>query len=95
MELEEIIGENDYSKAIQKVTTICSQLLEMTTIPAINEKKEFLKSVVTNEFWEEINLTKLENLRVEVRELLKFLPRVHINPIKTNFKDDLLYKVIC
>ena len=92
MELEEIIGENDYSKAIQKVTTICSRLLDMTTIPAINLKKDFLKSVVSNTYWENITISKLDKIRTEVRDLIKFLPKSGIEPIKTKFKDHIIVK---
>lgn len=87
MELEELIGENDYSRAIQVVTDICSLLLDMTVIPEIAAKKDYLKTVVTNEFWQDITITKLEELRNEVRDLIKFLaPEVFV-PIATNFKD--------
>lgn len=87
MELEELIGENDYSRAIQVVTTICCNLLDMTTIPDIAKKKEYLKTVVQNEFWQNINITKLEELRNEVRDLVKFLHMESFQPITTHFKD--------
>ena len=87
MELEELIGENDYSRAIQVVTTICSTLLDMTTIPEIGKKKEYLKTVVTNEFWQNVTITKLEQLREEVRDLIKFLAPEPIKPLLTNFTD--------
>jgi type I restriction enzyme R subunit len=61
MELEELVGENDYSRAIQVVTTICSALLEMTTIPEIAAKKDYLKTVVTNEFWQDITIRRWKN----------------------------------
>lgn len=87
MELEELVGENDYSRAIQVVTTICSVLLEMTTIPEIAAKKDYLKTVITNEFWQDITITKMEELRNQVRDLIKFLAPEHYAPITTNFVD--------
>lgn len=92
MELEEIIGENDYSRAIQKVTTICSLLLDMTTIPEINQKKELLIEFTTNQYWENINVTKLERIRCEVRDLIKYLPVDKIYIIESNFEDDVVKK---
>ena len=90
MELEELIGENDYSKAIQVVTDICYTLLDMTTIPEIAQKKDYLKSVVQDEFWEDITITKLEELRLQIRDLIKFIIFDNancVNLIVTNFKD--------
>lgn len=92
MELEEIIGEKDYSKAIQKVTTVCDILLNMQTIPAINAKKEFIKEVLTNEFWESITLNKLEKVRTELRDLMMFIKKEISSGIISNFIDHTLVK---
>lgn len=87
MELEELIGENDYSRAIQVVTDICTTLLDMTMIPEVAAKKDYLKKVITDEFWQNISIPSLEELRNEVRDLIKFLPREIFVPITTNFND--------
>ncbi len=92
MELEEIIGEKDYSKAIQKVTTICEALTNKLTIPEVAAKKEFIKEILTNDFWENISLTKLEKVRNEIRELIKFLDRDIWMIIESNFQDSTIIK---
>ena len=92
MELAELEGEKDYSQAVQVVTTICSILLDMTTIPEIAQKKEFLKTVTQNEFWENITVARLEDLRNQVRDLIRFLPREIVDPIRTNFDDKIQLK---
>ncbi len=86
MELAELVGEYEYSRAIQVVTTLCSLLLEMASHPEIAKKKEFLKTVVQNEFWQDITITKLEDLRNQVRDLIKYLQNPDIEQLKTNFK---------
>lgn len=92
MELAELVGEQDYSKAVQVVTTICAELLDMTTIPEIAQKKDYLKSVIQNEFWESISITKLEELRQNVRDLLRFLAPETIEPLRTSFTDKIELK---
>lgn len=92
MELQEIIGENDYSKAIQKVTTISAVLLDKTTIPAVAHKKEFLKETMSNEFWSNITLSKLEKVRLEIRDLVQFLEREFLVTIESNFSDSVIEK---
>ncbi len=92
MELEEIIGENDYSNAIQKVTTICGILLDMTTIPEVNLRKNSLKEFLNDDYWSNISLIKLERVREEVRDLIKFLPTNKVIIIESDFKDELISK---
>lgn len=92
MELTEIIGEKDYSKAIQKVTTICEKLLDKLSIPSVAAKKEFIKEVLTDEYWKNINITKLEKVRIELRELIKFLDRDIFTIIESNFEDSTIIK---
>ncbi len=92
MELAEIIGDKDYSKAIQKVMTMCYALNNKTTIPEVAAKKDFINLVLTNRFWEDINLTKLEKVRTEIRDLIKFLDRDIWSVIESNFEDSTIIK---
>lgn len=92
MELEEITGDKDYSKAIQKVTTICDALTEKFSIPEVASKKDFIKEVMETGFWENVNLTKLEKVRNELRELIKFLGREVWTIIESNFQDSTIVK---
>lgn len=92
MELEEITGDKDYSKAIQKVTTICDALTDKFSIPEVASKKDFIKEVMGNDFWENVNLTKMEKVRNELRELIKFLGREVWTIIESNFQDSTIVK---
>ena len=92
MELSQLAGDKDYSQAVQKVTKICSELLEHLTVPAIAAKKDFLESVLQVGFWEGVTLTKLEQLRQEVRTLLQFLDKNKREIITSNFSDFVVTK---
>lgn len=92
MELEEITGDKDYSKAIQKVTTICDALTDKFSIPEVASKKDFIKEVMENDFWENVNLTKMEKVRNELRDLIKFLGREVWTIIESNFQDSTIVK---
>ena len=92
IELAEIAGDKDYSKAVQKVTTICRALLDKLTIPQVNAKKDVLETACKTEFWEGIDIDKLEMLRNEVRDLIKFLDREVRGIIETNFSDEVIDK---
>lgn len=93
IELAELEGDKDYSKAVQKVTTICQTLLdEKLSIPQVAEKKGILEKVTENAFWESIDIDQLERLREEVRDLIKYLDRDVRALIETNFEDEVIAK---
>ena len=92
IELAEIAGDKDYSKAVQKVTTICRALLDKLSIPQVNAKKDVLETACKTEFWEGIDIDKLEMLRNEVRDLIKFLDHDVRSIIETNFSDEVIDK---
>lgn len=92
IELAQIEGDKDYSKAVQKVTTICSALLDKLSIPQVKQKQGALEEACTNEFWSSIEVDKLEKLREDVRDLIKFLERDMRSMIETNFSDYVIDK---
>lgn len=92
IELSHLVGEEDYSKPLQKVTTIISQLLDMQTIPEIKAKSEILKTFLSTEFWAEVTVSKLELVRSEVRDLIKYLDGPKKKAVETNFKDEVIEK---
>jgi len=92
IELAELAGDKDYSKAVQKVTTICKALLEKLSIPQVLEKKATLEEACNSEFWEDVKVDSLERLREDVRDLMKFLDRDIRSIIETNFQDSVLPK---
>ena len=90
MELDHLVRDADYSKEIQKVTYVCSKLLEKITVPEIAAKSEFIKEAMENSFWESITITKLEKIRTEVRDLIKYLDHDDGAVIESNFEDKLI-----
>ena len=92
MELTEIIGEKDYSKSINNVVAICNMLLSITTVPVIAARKDKLKEFTTAEYWQNITIDKLEQVRIQVRDLLRFLPTAPIIDLLTKFQDSLIEK---
>lgn len=90
MELDQIVGNKDYSKEIQKVRIIGHALLQKQSIPDVKEKADFIREILGNEFWEGITLTKLEKVRTEIRDLIKFLDREQFHIIKSHFDDEVI-----
>lgn len=82
---EDIIAK----KAIEQVVRISQALLEKLSIPQVAEKKDLLKEVTTQTYWNKVNLEILEHLRNELRNLLQHLLDVpHLYEI--DYKDELI-----
>lgn len=77
------------NKTIKRIVLSANKLLQMTTIPDVKEKVETLKLVQTQEFWDGVTLSKLENIREELRDLMQYL-KVDRPLYSTDFSDELI-----
>ena len=58
---------------MRKVIEIGQLLQERMAIPQIAKKMPLINEIVKPEFWESVTLNRLEHVRKELRELVKFL----------------------
>jgi len=56
-----------------KITRIVDLMHRQAAIPAVAAKIDLLNEILTSEFWNEKTLASIENMRVQVRDLLKYL----------------------
>jgi len=69
--------KQDSTKSQNAVIIIAQALSKMTTIPQVRLHVETIKKVLTKEYWSNIDIRTLEQLRLELRELVKFLDDEH------------------
>lgn len=74
-------------KPINSVIQTAENLSGLGTIPQVNQQKELLHHIQTEEFWDNVNLKDLEEVRRVIRELVKFLEKEYRKDYYTNFKD--------
>jgi type I restriction enzyme R subunit len=74
---------------VNKVSGIARDLLKKQNIPAIGLKVELLNELQTTDFWKVINVNRLDNVRVSLRDLLKYLDKESQVQVVTTFEDDL------
>jgi type I restriction enzyme R subunit len=85
-----LISEDVVAKrAIEQVVRISQALLERLSIPQVAEKKELLLEVITQTYWNNVNVEKLEYLRNELRYLIQYITD-EIGIYSTDFKDELI-----
>ncbi len=92
--LAKMRGLATYAHASQQLVNICESLAAKITIPQVKAKAKILQEVRGETFWQGDNLPlKLDKVREELRELIKFLDdgKKH-KPIITKLKDPVIYQ---
>ncbi len=64
-------------------------LQKKTTIPEIVENLSLIKDIQSDVFWENANTKNIENVRLSLRGLIRFLDKNNQTPVYTHFEDDL------
>ncbi len=89
--LAQIEGRKGFRRAQKQLKNTCIELLKRATIPQIKEKLELINIIGTDEFWDKTDILTFEKVRVELRELIKFLVDEGKGKIiYTNISDDVL-----
>jgi len=85
-----LTGAHSTVKFASKINSIAVALYKKhRNIPDIGLQADLLKDVQTDEFWESININRLDNVRVSLRDLLKYLDKETQPTVYTNFEDHL------
>ncbi|MCA0152910.1 DEAD/DEAH box helicase family protein [Winogradskyella vincentii] len=82
-------GSGNTGKYITKISNIATALQGKTGIPDIVANLGLIKDVQTEQYWETINVKKLEELRVALRELIKYLDIKKQKVVVTHFTDQI------
>lgn len=87
-------GSGDPNKYMSKICATAIALEKKDNIPQIARQLPLLKKIQTEHYWETIDVKKLEQLRLALRDLMKYLDTTTQTPIYTNFEDELDYSSI-
>ena len=82
-----------YNRSRRKLISISTCLLSRGTIPQIDNKIELINTIITEEFWANPNILIFEKVRIELRELIKFIADGgnHRKNIYTNLQDEVTF----
>jgi len=84
-----LTGSCSTSGYINKINGIAKDLLKKQNIPAIGLRISLLKEIQTEVFWKVININRLDEVRLSLRDLMKYLDKESQVQVVTTFKDDL------
>jgi len=86
-----ILQKNSAQEKYQiKITEIASGLEDKTTIPQVAAQMELILELQTEVWWQDITLPILEDTRIRIRDLVRFIdPEDGLQNVYTNFEDDI------
>lgn len=89
LQLSVLNGEKKQSALIKKVVSTAAKLSKKASIPSVAQKMDTINMVQDKEFWKEASIPAMERIRIDLRDLLKFLD-FEARPIfYTNFEDSI------
>ncbi|MGY3570274.1 DEAD/DEAH box helicase family protein [Vibrio paucivorans] len=76
-------------KSRERVIEFAEQLEAKSTIPAVQAQLQLIQDIQTQEFWQDIHLVTLEELRRKLRNLMFALDKDKKEMVYTNFEDEV------
>ncbi|MDC0160556.1 DEAD/DEAH box helicase family protein [Gemmatimonadales bacterium] len=74
----------------QRMIEIAMMLEEKTTIPAVNVQLSYLAAMQETGFWEGVDINVLEEVRLRLRGLMRFLDKKKRSIVYTDFRDEVM-----
>lgn len=89
LQLALLVLNRNPNPLIERIARVGRLLQKKKNIPAVAQKIETIKAVQTDEFWQQVTSAQLEKVRVDLRDLIKFLDTDKKGNVYTNFEDTL------
>lgn len=90
-----IEGNADVYRYTSNVKSISKNLLKKTNLPLVKQKEGLLKTITTEDFWKKsVSVVALENIRIEIRNLIRLLEKEKRVIVYSNFEDKLTSSVV-
>ncbi|MBW0762232.1 DEAD/DEAH box helicase family protein [Mammaliicoccus lentus] len=87
------LTSNNASAPIKKVMDTAKELSKLGTIPNVKKQAKVIKNVQDEEFWGKASIKNLEDIRIALRELIKFIEKEKRKIYYTNFEDEVIEQV--
>ena len=71
------------------VIAIASALMEKQAIPMVRDQMQLIEEVQTDQFWQAVTVPELEQVRLRLRSLVKFIEKSRREPVYTHFEDEM------
>ncbi|MBK7234043.1 MAG: DEAD/DEAH box helicase family protein [Saprospiraceae bacterium] len=88
IQLSVLKGEKKQMTLIQKVISTAGKLSKKASIPSVAQKMDTIKEVQQKIFWEGASIPSIERIRIELRDIIKFLDSENTPIYFTMFEDE-------
>jgi len=88
-----LVLTKDGSKLIKSVSSIAEQLCKVN-VPEVKDKLPLLKELQTESFWRNANVERVEEVRVAIRGLMKYIEESQSTKIYTTLQDEIDFSKI-
>jgi type I restriction enzyme, R subunit len=79
----------DFIKLRDKVRDLMNRLEEKKTIPMVKAQLALIEEVQSESWWTDVTPQMIENIRIQLRDLIKFIDRKEQEIVYTDFQDDV------
>ncbi|MBI4499818.1 MAG: DEAD/DEAH box helicase family protein [Gemmatimonadetes bacterium] len=87
LEIAVLRAEPSFERLRDSVRTIAASLEEKDSIPMVHEQMALIQEIQTDEYWQDVTLPMLEQVRRRLRALAKFVDKTARRPVYTDFED--------
>ncbi|RZK19605.1 MAG: hypothetical protein EOO43_11635 [Flavobacterium sp.] len=88
--LEQLPRQAYYQNMVQ---SLVAGLSKKMTIPAVRAQQPLIEAMAGDEYWENVSAVSLNQHRLDLRELIKFIDNVNKPVLYTNFEDEFIGKI--
>lgn len=74
---------------VGRLSNIARRLQAMSNIPAVREKLPLIRQVQQGGFWKSAGMMDMEHIRLQLRHLIRLIPKKDRKIYKTNFADNI------
>lgn len=82
-------GDAGLTSLQERIIKICSSLEELSNVPMVAAEMALILEVQTPDFWQDVTLPSLENMRRRLRRLVKLIEPSSRKIVYTDFEDEI------
>jgi type I restriction enzyme, R subunit len=94
IQLSVLNGEKKQAGLIQKVVSTAGKLSKKASIPSVARKMDYIQDAQNKTFWQAGDIPAIERLRIELRDLIKFIDFENTPIYFTMFEDEFEPNII-
>jgi type I restriction enzyme R subunit len=87
LQLALLRSQPGFERLRDRVKEIAGLLAEKDAIPMVREQMALIQDVLSDEWWQDVTVPMLENMRRRLRGLVQFIDKRQRKPVYTDFED--------